>query len=203
MAGLREKLLAPDNRVRRNPMVIVVNMLLASIVVLFLALTYGYALRMGSNWLEFRLPKVFWLSTICIMLVSFFLRRTIKYYDTDRTARLRRAMALATIMATAFVVCQLIGWGELGKAGILMDTSTSVSYLYLLSGLHLLHVGVGIIILLVGCVRLFTNTSTPVKALLYYADPVRRDRLKLLNHYWHTIDFLWLFLFLVILYNQT
>lgn len=203
MAGLREKFLVPDKRAPRNPMVIVVNMLLASIVVLFLALTYGYAFQMGNNWLEFRLPKVFWLSTISILLVSYFLRRTLVYYDGDRTARLRRSMILATIFATAFVVFQLIGWGELGSQGILLTTSQSASYLYLLSGLHLLHVGVGIIILLAGCRRLIVHTASPVKALIYYADPIRRDRLKLLMHYWHTIDFLWLFLFLVILYNHT
>jgi cytochrome c oxidase subunit 3 len=203
MAGLREKLLMPDKRVPRNPMMIVVNMLLASIVVLFLALTYGYALRMGSNWLEFKLPKVFWLSTICILLVSFFLRKMLRDYDNDRTARLRRSMVLATIFATAFIALQLVGWGELGSQGILLTTSQSASYLYLLSGLHLLHVGVGIVILLVGCVRLFIHTATPVKSLIYYADPIRRDKLKLLVHYWHTIDFLWLFLFLVILYNHT
>ena len=187
----------------RNPTVLMVDMLLASIVIFFLGITYGYVARLGVEWTVFRLPKVFWLSTACILLVSMFLRHMLEAYDCDRVNVLKRKLTLAFLAAISFSACQVIGWMQLRQQGLILDTATSVSYVYILTGLHILHVLLGLIFILVSALRIHRHTSTGVRALLYFSDPVRRDRLKLLTHYWHTIDFLWVFLFLAFLFNHT
>jgi len=186
----------------REPFTIVVHFLLAGIVVLFLGLTYGYLFQMGQNWLEFKLPKVFWLSTISILTVSFFLQRLVKLYDNDKRRGVRRNLLGAFVFACFFVYCQLKGWLLLQQNEITLQTSPSSSYLYLLTGLHGLHVLVGIIFLMVAVFRAYMHTTDEIKTLLYFNDPARRVRLKLLKNYWHTIDFLWVFLFLVFLYRH-
>ncbi|MFI5171089.1 MAG: heme-copper oxidase subunit III [Chitinophagales bacterium] len=186
----------------KNPAIIIVNFLMAGIVLLFVGLAYGYIFTMGSNWLEFKLPKIFWLSTASIISVSILLRSTLKFYDSDKPAKLKRNILAALIMACLFVFCQVSGWITLQKQGIVLDTSPSVSYLYVLTGLHILHVLAGIIFLVVAVVRSYLNTANEVSSLLFFSDPVKRTRLKLLNTYWHTIDFLWVFLFLAFLFHH-
>lgn len=200
MADLRE--LPPGGGKYMNPFIIVVNFVMAGIVVLFFALSYGYIFTMGSGWIEFKLPKVFWLSTVCILAVSFFLRRSQRYYDLDRPAPLRRSILIAMIMASLFIVCQVIGWTELYSSGKNLQISPSVSYLYVLTGLHAAHVLVGIIFLIVAVYRFWINTLDPVKSLLFFTDPARKARLKMLCTYWHTIDFLWVFIFLAFLFKH-
>ncbi len=187
----------------KHPGMIAVNLLMAGIVMFFLSLSYGYILRMGENWQAFRLPRVFWLSTVCVVIISILLRSTLKLYDTDKTASLRRNVGAALLFSLVFVICQFIGWKQLSNQQMLLQTSPSGSYVYLLTGIHVVHVGVGIVFLLVANFRIYNHTNNTVKALLYYSDPLRRNRLSMLRTYWHTIDFLWVFLFLAFLYNHT
>ena len=74
----------------KNPMVLMVNLVLVSIVILFIGITYGYLAKLGSSWLVFRLPKIFWLSTLSILLVSFLLQRLMAAYDAEQE-RIRKA----------------------------------------------------------------------------------------------------------------
>ncbi len=187
----------------KNPMVLMVNLVLVSIVILFIGITYGYLAKLGSSWLVFRLPKIFWLSTLSILLVSFLLQRLMAAYDADHAHEMKIRLGLAFGAAMLFSVCQVIGWQELIAQGLMMQAHPSVAYLYILTGLHIAHVAVGLIFFIVAAFRLQKNTATKVSALLYFADPLRRDRLKLLVHYWHTIDFVWVMLFLSFLYNHT
>lgn len=187
----------------KNPMVLLVNLVLVSIVILFLGITYGYLAKLGSSWLAFRLPKVFWLSTLSILLVSFLLQRLLAAYEADHAREMKIRLGLAFGAAMLFSVCQVIGWQQLISQGLMMESHPSVAYLYILTGLHIAHVAVGLAFFIVAAFRLQKNTSTNVQALLYFSDPLRKDRLKLLVHYWHTIDFVWVMLFLSFLYNHT
>ena len=119
-------------------------------------------------------------------------------YDLDKPKKLKRSMYAALIFSIFFVSFQILGWSELMSKGLDLQSSPSVSYLYILTGLHVIHVAVGIIFLIVSIVRSHINTQDNVKALLYFSDPLKRSRLKLLNNYWHTIDFLWVYLFLAL-----
>ncbi len=184
----------------REMFTVAINLLLAGIVILFFGLTYGYLFHMGQNWLEFNLPKIFWLSTLAILAVSFLMNRVLREYDRDSRKNLRRLLLGAFAAAAVFVYCQVSGWTMLYANGIELGTSPSTSYLYVLTGLHALHVLVGIIFLLVSNFRVYMHTKDEIKALIFFSDPVRRTRLKLMRNYWHTIDFIWLFLFFVFLY---
>jgi cytochrome c oxidase subunit 3 len=184
----------------REMFTVAINLLLGSIVILFFGLTYGYLFHMGQNWLEFDLPKIFWLSTIAILAVSFLMQRLLIEYDRDNQKNLKRLLFSSLLFAALFVYCQVSGWLMLYANGIELGTSPSASYLYVLTGLHVLHVLVGIIFLVVSNYRVYFRTADEVKALIFFSDPVRRTRLKLMRNYWHTIDFVWLFLFFVFLY---
>lgn len=200
-----EKKYAGENLTGRfkNPTVLLVNLVLLSIVILFLGITYGYLAKLGSAWLDFRLPKVFWLSTLSILSVSILLQRLLAAYDADHIREMKIRLGLAFGTAMVFTICQISGWQQLISQGLMMDTHPSVAYLYVLTGLHIAHVAVGLLFFIVAAYRLQKNTAVNVSALLYFSDPMRRDKLKLMVHYWHTIDLVWVMLFLSFLYNHT
>lgn len=187
----------------RNPAMLLINLVLVSIVVLFLAITYGYLAKLGTQTDDFRLPKVFWMSTLSIVSVSVLLHRLIQAYDRDNVRALRIRLGLALVAALLFSGCQVAGWIQLDRQGLMLHTDPGVAYIYVLTGLHIVHVGAGLIFLLVTVLRMRKFTANHVGTLIYFSDPLRRDRLKMLTHYWHTIDFLWVFLFLAFLYNHT
>jgi cytochrome c oxidase subunit 3 len=187
----------------KNTTGLFVHLLLAGIIILFLGLSYGYIFSMnGESWVSFKLPKIFWLSTLNILCVSYFLQNCIGYYDDDKARRLKFFITLSLIFALIFICCQLLGWNYLYENKITLEDSPSAGYLYVITGIHALHVVAGIIFLLVSVVRINAVTSDEIKSLIYFSDPVKRVRLKLLVNYWHTIDFLWLFLFSVFLFKH-
>jgi len=190
-------------RIPRDPAILLVDLLLIAIIIFFIGITYGYIARLGDTWQDFRLPKIFWLSTMCILLVSYFLRRLLAAFDKDDTAELQRRIFSALLAALGFTACQVTGWIQLRNSGILPDTAVSASYVYVLSGLHVLHVVVGLVFLLVAAIRIHNNTGSGLKSLIYYSDAVPRRRLLLMTHYWHAIDLIWLVLFLAFLFNHT
>ncbi len=187
----------------KNTTALFVHMLLAGIIILFLGLSYGYIVSKNTeSWVQFKLPKMFWLSTLCILSVSYFLQRCVKYYDDDKAPRLKLFITLSLIFAVIFIICQLLGWNYLYGNEITLQNTPSASYLYVITGIHALHVVVGIILLLVAMIRINAATSDEIKSLIYFSDPIKRIRLRLLITYWHTIDFLWLFLFCIFLFKH-
>ncbi len=187
----------------KNATALFVHLLLAGIIILFLGLSYGYIFSQSAeSWVHFQLPKVFWLSTLSIFGVSYLLQKCIRYYDDDRAFRLKFFMTLSLVFALIFIGCQLQGWNYLYSHEITLKDSPSAGYLYVITGIHALHVVAGIIFLLVAIIRINAITYDEIKSLIYFSDPVKRIRLKILVNYWHTIDLLWLFLFSVFLFKH-
>ncbi|MCX8481046.1 MAG: heme-copper oxidase subunit III, partial [Sediminibacterium sp.] len=57
---------------------------IGSIVMLFAGFTSAYIVKKNqSNWIEFKLPTIFWLSTIIIILSSLFLLVSIKQFKNN------------------------------------------------------------------------------------------------------------------------
>lgn len=180
-----------------------IHLLLAGIVTLFLGICYAYVFSDNQfKWEQFRVPRIFWVSTFCVLMVSFFMQRCLAHYRHDRLPLVRRELIFSLAFAIAFLTCQVTGWQQMQREGLKIADTPSSGYIYVLSGLHALHITVGIVFLITAVIRVSPFLRDPVKSLLYLTDPVRETRLRLLAHYWHTIDFLWVFIFLVFLYQH-
>jgi cytochrome c oxidase subunit 3 len=92
-------------------------------------------------------------------------------------------------LGVLFVIFQYVGFKQLWDAGITLKASVSYSFLYVIVGLHALHVLGGVIILLVMLTRAF---SSRVKN--YSMVPV-----ELINTYWHFVGILWIYLLVFLL----
>lgn len=165
---------------------------MGSIVMMFGALTSAYIVRQAAgNWLEFRIPDVFYISTVLILLSSLSLHGSYWAFRTGREMMYRLLLPLTLVMGIAFVVLQYQGWNALYDMGVVLDGNPGGSFFYVISGLHAAHVIGGVFALIVATMHALSLT--------YKVTEKRRRRFQLVLHYWHFVDFLWLYLFLFLL----
>jgi cytochrome c oxidase subunit III len=165
---------------------------MASIIMMFGSLTSAYIVRQAAgNWLEFRIPDVFYASTVIILLSSVALHLSYWAFRNGKEGLYRIGLPIAVILGIIFIILQYQGWLELYDVGVLLDGNPSGSFFYLISGIHAAHVIGGIFAITVAMMHAFTLSFKPTEK--------RRRRFQIVLHYWHFVDFLWLYLFIFLL----
>ncbi len=74
------------------------------------------------------------------------------------------------------------------------------AYLYVLSGLHVVHLLGGLCFLFAAMFRLVNNRADMVKAVVYFSDKREGGRISALALYWHFLGALWCVMFLFFLW---
>lgn len=97
----------------------------------------------------------------------------------------------ALTLGIAFVTLQYYGWNALFNVGVDLKASVSGSFLYLITGLHAVHILGGIAAILVAIVHAFT--------LPFVVTEKRKIRFQLVIQYWHFVDALWIYLLIFLL----
>jgi len=144
-------------------------------------------------------PYSFVLSTAIIIVSSFVLAQAPKAFQDDNMTTLKNLLGITFLLGLGFCLFQFIGWMELQKSGIFMTGKASGAYLYLISGLHALHLIGGMIYLGLEYQMAHQMEKDPVKQLVLSTSPYEKLKLKMLCIYWHFLDALWLLLFLYFL----
>ncbi|MEL6276020.1 MAG: cytochrome c oxidase subunit 3, partial [Bacteroidota bacterium] len=159
---------------------------LASIMMMFTALTSAYIVRMAAgNWLEFRIPEIFYWNTAVIVASSITLHLSYLAFKQEKALPYRALLSVTFVLGLLFLYLQYVGWEELAKY-VPLKTNPAGDFVYVLSWLHAAHVVGGIAILVVA---LIIALFLPVKAT-----PARKLRFQLSLTYWHFIDLLWIYL---------
>jgi cytochrome c oxidase subunit 3 len=187
---------------RREPYKFMMGVAIFGIVLLFSSLSFLYLLRKSStDWNNFKLPAIFWLSTLIILASSGTLFAGIKAFKKDRFSAYKRLTGITIGLGIAFIITQFIGWKQLFDTGIAMRSSIAGAFLYTLSGLHILHILAGIIYLAITFSSALKRV-TYVDAFVYSVNPPTQLRLQLVSIYWHFVDVLWIYLFVFLLYHH-
>lgn len=182
---------------------LVLSLLIVALTVMFVALTVAYLFSKDQwTWQQFRFPKMFLISTVIIVLSSFSLERAIKCLQVDELDGYTKWLKYALALGVAFLVTQVIGWLNLQQSGIFFGGTPDGSYLYLISGLHALHLVAGLGVLCVLYWKTGSSNKNPVKGLLLASDASNLSKVKLLATYWHFVDVLWIYLLLFFLFNH-
>lgn len=165
---------------------------MGGIIMMFGALTSAYIVRQAAgNWLEFRIPDIFTISTIVILLSSLTLHLSYWGFKSGKESVYKIALPLTLLLGMIFIVLQYYGWMDLFGIGVPLDGNPSGSFFYVISGIHAAHVIGGIFALFVACTHAYSLAFKPTER--------RRRRFQLVLHYWHFVDFLWLYLFLFLM----
>ena len=188
----------------KNSSELMIYLVMVGVCVLFVGLTFGYLFgKSQADWSSFPLPKVFWLSTIILFASTISFKYMSNAYLNDRITELKIGLGVSLALGIAFLMSQISGWQQLMAMDVGLDDHPAGSYLYLLSGLHGVHVLAGIVFLGFSLRTVIKHTGDNVKALLFFADPARKSRLKMLSFYWYVVDGLWLYLFLFFLFHHS
>ena len=161
-----------------------------SMTMMFAGLTSAYVVsRSREDWVSFELPSAFYLSTILILLssLSFVLaRRSLLSGDHSRS---NLFLGLTLVLGLAFVFYQFNGFNQLIEAGLYTtgpESNVASSFLYVITGAHLLHIFAGIIVLIRVIYKNMQQRYTVEDHLGFTLGAI----------FWHFVDALWIYLFL-------
>lgn len=164
---------------------------MVSMVMLFAGLTSAYVVRKAEgNWIEFNLPRMFTISTLTIIISSFTMQYALYAVKKNQLNNVKAAVITTLGLGLAFIFMQFIAWNTLMKNGIYFVGNPSGSFLYVLSGMHVLHLVGGIISMIVISVKSIQEKYTPHNFL----------GLQLGGIFWHFLDLLWVYLFIFVTY---
>ena len=181
---------------------------MASMSMAFAGLTSGYMVREAQgNWRYYHLPAVFWYSTVAIMLSSVTMAIGVRAFKDRSMPKFKWLITGTLVLGIVFGLMQMDGFYQLyhqlqqvkingevlnEMAPVKVNGNPSESFLFIIAGLHLVHLLGGIIALFFVFFRAFrTNLKT------YSA-----TGLEIAATYWHFVDALWLYLFVFFLVNQ-
>lgn len=161
---------------------------LAGITMFFTAFTSAYVIRkgLGSDWQATRLPAILWWNTAVLLASSLTLEKG-RRSRWDLTA-FRSWWSATTVLGMAFLIGQVVAWRQLAAQGVYMSTNASSSFFYLLTGAHGVHLLGGVLALAYVLVKAWPR--------LEVAGPAALGVTAL---YWHFMDGLWIYLFLLLL----
>ena len=160
---------------------------MASITMMFGAFTSAYIVRRAAgNWLEFSLPDIFFISTLVLLVSSLTLHSSYKSYLAHHWTRYRAYLMLSVVLGLVFVVLQYQGWMQLFSVGIDLKGNPSGSFLYMITGVHALHVIGGIAALIITLINAFS--------LKLVVTERRKTNFELTLQYWHFVGILWVYL---------
>lgn len=194
--------MVPNRKYLIHPQYIIITLVIAGISALFLGFSGAYLYnRIQQGIPPIQIPPLFLYNSLLIAATSIVLIYAQRMYEKDETIRFRTSVWAALALTLAFLGMQVLAWNQLREANTFLTSSTMASYVYLISGLHFLHLVGGIPFLLVFLYNMHLRMRDPVTVLMYFADPDRKRTLHLLAIYWHFLDGLWIYLVLFFLVN--
>jgi cytochrome c oxidase subunit 3 len=170
---------------------------IASLIMSFAGWTSAYVVSSTrEDWLkDFQLPDPFIISTLLILISSLTFILAKKAINKDNRSQTTLFLFLTLFLGIFFIINQFKGFQDIIDAGYNFTGPTSnvtMSYIYLIAVVHILHVVVAIISLLVVIYNHFKQRYSSKNLL----------GLELAATFWHFVDILWLYLFLFLYFYK-
>jgi cytochrome c oxidase subunit 3 len=179
-----------QQRKRIHPHKFALWVAMASILMMFAGFTSAYIVkRSDSNWLEFSLPPVFWYSTFVILLSSLTMYLAEKAFKARNIGRYRLLITVTAALGVLFTVLQWSGFDYLQAHGVKLigsNSNAAGSFLGVITGVHILHVLGGVVVLLTMFIRAFNRRKKNYSSIA----------IEVASTYWHFVDAIWIYLFI-------
>jgi cytochrome c oxidase subunit III len=203
-----EGVMSSDQRKKIHPHKFALWVAMGSIAMMFAGLTSAYVVKQSAgNWRTYDLPLVFWISTLVIVLSSVTVALGLQAFKRRQIPKYKALITTTLILGIAFGVLQYFGFYQLysepqqlvinGEVQQRLQTVTvagnpAESFLFVITGLHLLHILGGIVALAIVFFKAFRK-----RVKVYNS-----TGLEIVASYWHFVDVLWIYLFVFFLANQ-
>ncbi len=174
-----------EQRQKIHPHKFTLYVAIASILMMFAGLTSAYIVKRNqAGWEEVETPDFFWYSTIAILVSSLTVQLALRAFKQREMKQYRLLIATTLLLGVAFVVFQWLGFKWMWAHGVHLRGASAGQFLYIIAGLHALHVIGGIVVLIIMFLKAFLS-----KTRSYNSTPV-----DVAATYWHFVDALWLYL---------
>lgn len=166
---------------------------LASIAMMFTALSSAYIVRAASSddWVPLAMPRVLLLSTALILVSSITLEFSRRNLKSSSFGGYGRWLLITMLLGLGFLASQLVAWKQLARQGVYLVSNPHSSFFYLLTAAHAVHLIGGLLALIFLWVRSRFTTDLKVTAR-------RQASADAVTIYWHFMDALWIYLFLLL-----
>jgi len=175
---------------RIHPQRFIMWIAIGSIVMMFAGMTSAYIVKKNQgNWLAIELPVVFWYSTAVIVVSSVTMYLANTALKAGKISFYKSLITITAILGVTFVIMQWEGFKDLETRGIALigpQSNSASSFLFVITGLHMLHVLGGVIALIVTFFRSFWVQEGQTNLV-----PTQ-----IVGTYWHFVDVLWIYLFI-------
>lgn len=167
---------------------------MGSICMMFAGFTSAYIVKKNqSNFLEFSLPTIFWVSTVVILFSSLTIQLAVTSFKARERNRYKTLITITAFLGVLFAALQVIGFRDLESHGIYLtgpNSNAAASFILIIVGMHALHVLGGVVALLVMFIRAFAS-----KTKNYSSTPI-----EIVSTYWHFVDILWIYLVIFLIW---
>ncbi len=170
--------------------------------ILFLSLVLMFIIWLTQNppVERFNMPKPFIVSTIVLLITSYISTLIKTAFKNDDSKLLILSITASLGLSMLFASLQILGWKDLYDQGFYITGEVGISLIYIITGLHFLHVMCGLLWQFYLSLRAYDVWNDPIKSLLYFSNKFEGSRIDLYSTYWHFVDGIWVCLFLTFLY---
>ncbi len=162
---------------------------------LFAAFTSGFIVYAGGkgHGLDVILPQAFKYSTIVLVMSSITLFIAFRAAKEVQFEKQRLFLWITFLLGIVFFIIQLYAWKVLISEGVYFSNpNASRSFIYVFSGVHLLHVIAGLLVLL-NVIRSTYRNIPQVRNVF---------KMEMASIFWHFLDIIWIYLYVFLLLNQ-
>ncbi len=178
-----------------HEVLIYVSMIGSGVIFFFTIIAFTLSKPPEAEFFKFELPKSFIISSLVILISSYTVSKILPAYRADQLEGVKKWLGLTLLLGLVFGVLQFTGWKELQANNILFQGQRSGAYLYVISGLHILHL-LGVMVFVLYLLLEAQKTSKDVvKHLIYSTNPYQKVKFSILERTWHFIDAAWICIF--------
>ena len=196
-----------DVRLRRARLGLIVG--LTGIAMIFISFTSAYVVRQGlptldprtntllHDWFPVPLPRLLLLNTVVLLISSVTMELARRQAARKALAQFASVsgvnvdakdemswLALTVVLGLSFLTGQWMAWRELAANGFYVGSSPSSSFVYLLTGMHGVHLFGGVVALLSAGVASMLRRSADSQSIL----------VDITGWYWHFMALLWVYI---------
>ena len=196
----RETAFSRIEKIHPVKMLLLLGLVGSGMLFLILILAYVRSEAAFFRNLGLGFPRFFSVSTVLILISSYTISRTARYYKKDNLVKMSACLGVTLLLSMLFVLSQVGGWYELASSGIYFRGKPYGSYLYFIPALHVLHLAVGMLFLGYVYFKTLYAASDAIRTLVFIRDPFRKLQLNLLITYWHFLGGIWLVIYFTFLF---
>ena len=161
--------------------------------------------RWINPWLPIDIPSILWLNTVVLLVSSLTVEaarrgifREIDVMEewlgmgTPTRKRVLPWLIASTVFGIVFLWGQYVAWKQLAMQHIFFAGNPSSRFFFLITGIHGIHLLIGIAALIAAAVGMQTMRLIESRQIL----------VDCAAWYWHTMGLLWIFLFALLIYGQ-